>query len=71
MAQQILIAVRSVASLSAQTSVGDVNSGSHTLLFPKSLPTGTYYLAAIADRTNAVTELSGGRLGSPMKKVVK
>jgi len=53
-----LVSVRSVASLSAQTSVWDVNQGSHALLFPKSLPTGTYYLAAIADHLGAVTELS-------------
>lgn len=53
-----LVAVRSVPSLSAQAYPWEVNQGSHTLLFPKSLPTGTYYLAAIADHTDAVTELS-------------
>lgn len=53
-----LVAMRSVASLSAQAHAWEYNQRSHTLLFPKTLPTGTYYVAAIADHLGAVTELS-------------
>jgi hypothetical protein len=53
-----LVAVRSLASLSVQTSFWDTNQASHSVPFPKSLPTGTYYLAAIADHAGAVTELN-------------
>jgi hypothetical protein len=53
-----LAAVRSLPSLSVQTSIWDANQASHTVSFPKSLPTGTYYLAAIADHAGAVAELN-------------
>jgi hypothetical protein len=53
-----LAAVRSLPSLSAQTSVWDTNQASYSVSFPKSLTPGTYYLAAIADHFNAVTELN-------------
>lgn len=53
-----LAAVRSLPSLSAQTSVWDTNQASYSVSFPKSLAPGTYYLAAIADHLNAVTELN-------------
>ncbi|MEK6742975.1 MAG: CARDB domain-containing protein [Nitrospirota bacterium] len=53
-----LVAVRSLSSLSVQTYPWDSNSASYSVSFPKSLPTGTYYLAAIADHLGAVIELS-------------
>jgi hypothetical protein len=53
-----LVAVRSLPSLSAQTSIWDANQASYSVSFPKSLAPGTYYLAAIADDAGAVTELN-------------
>jgi hypothetical protein len=52
------VAFRSVASLSVSTSIWDTNQASHTVSFPKTLPTGTYYLAAIADDLDNVMELN-------------
>ncbi len=51
-----LAAVRSVATLSASS--WDSNQAWYSVHFPVSTPTGTYYLAAIADHGNAVTELN-------------
>jgi hypothetical protein len=53
-----LVALRSLSSLSVQTYPWDSNQVSHAVSFPKSLATGNYYLAAIADNGGAVTELS-------------
>ncbi|MHB8846335.1 MAG: CARDB domain-containing protein [Nitrospirota bacterium] len=53
-----LVALRSVSSLSASSYFWDSNQASYAVSFPKSLATGTYYLAAIADPAGAVTELN-------------
>ncbi len=53
-----LAAVRSLATLSASSSSWDSNQAWYSVHFPVSTPTGTYYLAAIADHGNAVTELN-------------
>jgi len=53
-----LVALRSLSSLSVQTYPWDANVAAYSVSFPKSLATGTYYLAAIADHLGAVTELS-------------
>lgn len=53
-----LVTVRSLSSLPVQTYPWDSNQAAYSVSFPKSLPTGTYYLAAIADHAGAVTELS-------------
>jgi hypothetical protein len=53
-----LVATRSLSGLPVQTSIWDTNQASYSVSFPKSLAPGTYYLAAIADHLNTVTELS-------------
>lgn len=60
-------ATRSVATLPAQGSWQSTNtSWMNYVHFPKSLPTGTYYLAAIADHSsNAVIELNETNNASP------
>ncbi len=53
-----LLASRSVSGLPVQTSPWDSNQAGYSVHFPVSMPTGTYYLSAIADSANAVTELN-------------
>ena len=49
---------RSLTGLSASSWQSSSQSWANYVHFPKSLPTGTYYLAAIADRLNAVAEVN-------------